>query len=34
VVNVEYSIVVSPTKIREKIDNFLINNTHIKGFEV
>ena len=34
VVNVEYSIVVSPVKIREKIDNFLINNTHIKGFEV
>jgi putative Mg2+ transporter-C (MgtC) family protein len=34
VVNVEYSIVVSPIKIREKIDNFLINNTHIKGFEV
>jgi len=34
VVNVEYSIVVSPSKIREKIDNFLINNTHIKGFEV
>ena len=34
VVNVEYSIVVSPTKIREKIDNFLINNSHIKGFEV
>jgi len=33
-VNVEYSIEVSPTKIREKIDNFLINNTHIKGFEV
>jgi len=34
VVNVEYSIVVSPVKIREKIDDFLINNTHIKGFEV
>ena len=34
VVNVEYNIVVSPTKIREKIDNFLINNSHIKGFEV
>ena len=34
VVNVEYSIVVSPIKVREKIDNFLINNTHIKGFEV
>jgi len=34
VVNVEYSIVVSPIKIREKIDNFLIQNTHIKGFEV
>jgi len=34
IVNVEYSIVVSPVKIREKIDNFLINNTHIKGFEV
>ena len=34
VVNVEYNIVVSPPKIREKIDNFLINNSHIKGFEV
>ena len=34
VVNVEYNIVVSPIKIREKIDNFLINNSHIKGFEV
>lgn len=34
VVNVEYSIVVSPKKKREKIDNFLINNSHIKGFEV
>ena len=34
VVNVEYNIVVSPKKIREKIDNFLIKNTHIKGFEV
>ncbi|MDD4970653.1 MAG: MgtC/SapB family protein [Paludibacter sp.] len=34
VVNVEYNIVVSPTKKREQIDNFLINNTHIKGFEV
>jgi putative Mg2+ transporter-C (MgtC) family protein len=34
VVNVEYNIVVSPKKNREIIDNFLINNTHIKGFEV
>jgi len=34
VVNVEYNIVVSPPKIREMIDNFLINNSHIKGFEV
>jgi len=34
VVNVEYNIVVSPPRIREKIDNFLINNSHIKGFEV
>lgn len=34
VVNVEYNIVVSPKKKREKIDNFLINNSHIKGFEV
>ena len=34
VVNVEYNVVVSPQKNREKIDNFLINNTHIKGFEV
>jgi putative Mg2+ transporter-C (MgtC) family protein len=34
VVNVEYNIVVSPKKNREKIDNFLINNTHVKGFEV
>ena len=34
VVNVEYNIVVSPPKNREKIDNFLINNSHIKGFEV
>jgi len=34
VVNVEYNVVVSPKKNREKIDNFLINNTHIKGFEV
>jgi len=34
VVNVEYNIVVSPNKKREQIDNFLINNTHIKGFEV
>jgi putative Mg2+ transporter-C (MgtC) family protein len=34
VVNVEYNIVVSPKKKREQIDHFLINNTHIKGFEV
>ena len=34
VVNVEYNVVVSPQKNRDKIDNFLINNTHIKGFEV
>ena len=34
VVNVEYDVVVSPPRNREKIDNFLINNTHIKGFEV
>jgi len=34
VVNVEYDVVVSPQKNRDKIDNFLINNTHIKGFEV
>ena len=34
VVNVEYNVVVSPKKNREKIDTFLINNTHIKGFEV
>lgn len=34
VVNVEYNVVVSPPKNRDKIDNFLINNTHIKGFEV
>lgn len=34
VVNVEYNIVVSPKKKREKIDSFLINNSHIKGFEV
>jgi hypothetical protein len=34
VVNVEYNIVVSPKKKREKIDNYLINNSHIKGFEV
>jgi putative Mg2+ transporter-C (MgtC) family protein len=34
VVNVEYNIVVSPKKNRDKIDKFLICNTHIKGFEV
>ena len=34
VVNVEYNIVVSPQKNREIIDHFLINNSHIKGFEV
>jgi len=34
VVNVEYNIVVSPRKNREIIDHFLINNSHIKGFEV
>ena len=34
IVNVEYNIAVSPKKKREKIDNFLINNSHIKGFEV
>ncbi|MEI8273248.1 MAG: hypothetical protein WCG08_11555, partial [Paludibacter sp.] len=33
-VNVEYTIEVSRMKNREIIDNFLINNTHITGFEV
>ncbi len=33
-VNVEYEIEVSRKKNREIIDNFLINNTHITGFEV
>jgi len=33
-VNVEYNVVVSPKKNRDKIDKFLISNTHIKGFEV
>ena len=34
VVNVEYNIVVSPKKKREKIDNFFINNNLITRFEV
>ena len=33
IVNVEYDIKVSRKKNREIIDNFLINNTHITGFE-
>ena len=33
-VNVEYTIEVSRKKNREIIDNFLINNTHITGFQV
>jgi len=34
VVIVEYNMVVAPKRQREKIDNFLINNSHVKGFEV
>ncbi|MEI6556682.1 MAG: MgtC/SapB family protein [Paludibacter sp.] len=34
IVNVEYDIEVSRKKNREIIDNFLINNSHITGFEV
>ena len=33
IVNVEYDIKVTRKKNREIIDNFLINNTHITGFE-
>jgi len=33
IVNIEYDIKVNRKKNREIIDNFLINNTHITGFE-
>jgi len=34
IVNVEYNVVIYPTVNMEKIDNFLIDNTHINGFDV
>jgi putative Mg2+ transporter-C (MgtC) family protein len=34
IVKVEYSIVFSPKKNRERIDNFFINNSKITGFDV
>jgi putative Mg2+ transporter-C (MgtC) family protein len=34
IVNVEYNIGVSPKEKREKVDQFLINNVRITGFEV
>ena len=33
-VNVEYNMLIYPTEKLDKIDNFLINNTHINGFDV
>jgi len=34
VVGVEYDVVIYPLKNMKKIDDFLINNTHINGFDV